>query len=218
MIAQADDTLPWLLFGGGVVIALCLVIGVVLYSRKAPATREFSFEQLIILVIVAVVFTPCTALIVAFLMTPAGPFRSGGTPPRRRPPPVMSRKRRQQIAAAEAEHMASVPQFVQCLRCGETNNAGLAACWKCGQSFVPEPVIVSAPPMIVAAPPRIVSDAGDATPIMPTPAAPDLGENQIKVRCKACGKRFSGTVAQLSSLKACPRCKAAPFDAETVSP
>lgn len=63
----------------------------------------------------------------------------------------------------------------------------------------------------------MVSDANDATPIMPTPAAPDVGAHEIKVRCKACGKRYSGTVAQIAGLKACPRCKASPFDAETVS-
>lgn len=150
------------------------------------------------------------ALLVA-LSRPDKRLQQGHAPaPPRRPPPVMTRRRRQELAAAEAERMASVPQFVQCLRCGETNNASLTACWKCGQSFLPEP------PQVVAAPPAV--DSGDATPIMPTPAAPDLGAHEIKVRCKACGKRYSGTVANIARMKACPRCKATPFDAETVSP
>jgi hypothetical protein len=121
-------------------------------------------------------------------------------------------QRRQRLRRRDA------PRFIICARCGERSNAELPACWKCGQSFVPEPAVVSAPPAIVAAPPSIVSDAGDATPIMPTPAALDLGTREIKVRCKDCGKRYSGTVEQIAALRACPRCKASPFDAVTAEP
>lgn len=198
---QPIYVIPW----GGIGFACGLVAAVVFANKGHGGKAAWAFIGSLLCPIIGL-FAVAHAI-----SEPDKRHSQGRAPaPPRRPPPVMTRRRRQELATAEAERMASVPQFVQCLRCGETNNASLTACWKCGQSFMPEP------PQVVEAPPAV--DSGDATPIMPTPAASDLGDNQIKVRCKACGKRYSGTVAQLASLKACPRCKAAPFDAVTVEP
>jgi hypothetical protein len=62
--------------------------------------------------------------------------------------------------------------------------------------------------------PRALEDF--EAPSSPAPPIVELGSKMIKVGCKSCGKRFSGTVAQIAKLKACPRCKAAPFASEPV--
>ncbi|MCA8917231.1 MAG: hypothetical protein KDB90_17705 [Planctomycetes bacterium] len=54
----------------------------------------------------------------------------------------------------------------------------------------------------------------DATPIMGTPVSSEAADVEIKVRCKACNKRYSGSAAKLSRLRSCPRCKASPFETE----
>lgn len=53
----------------------------------------------------------------------------------------------------------------------------------------------------------------DATPIAPTRLN---AAAEVKVRCKGCGKRFGGTAESIGGLKACPRCKVAPFDVEAI--
>jgi hypothetical protein len=88
--------------------------------------------------------------------------------------------------------------------------------------FVPTSPLIAVPPRAVSEPatptplerpPARNTEADpDATPIMPQPPVDAISDNEIKVRCKACGKKFGGKVADIAKLKACPRCKASPFE------
>ena len=53
----------------------------------------------------------------------------------------------------------------------------------------------------------------DETPVMPQRFNPAV---DVKVRCRGCGKRFAGTAESIGALRACPRCKAEPFDVEGI--
>jgi hypothetical protein len=145
--------------------------------------------------------------------------------PRHRPhsrPPMPGRGRRPELRQAA--------QFVTCNRCGQQNNASLSTCWNCDLSLHgdPEPIHGWAvPPRTVAVSPaatraRVPTPARDphsddphATPLLEHSSAPSLGSRLIKVRCKACQKKFSGTVALIAGLHACPNCNANPFDSES---
>jgi hypothetical protein len=134
------------------------------------------------------------------------------------------------------------PGFLLCPRCGQQANTALSACWNCKLPFQSAMVLPAQPagqvaPAPYAAPFRTPGQSGvdntsqadvsvgmsqfssapdvaDVTPILPTPAT--RGERLIKVRCNACGKRYSGSVAQIATLKACRRCNTAPFDGVTI--
>ncbi|MCC6572879.1 MAG: hypothetical protein IT462_03720 [Planctomycetes bacterium] len=136
---------------------------------------------------------------------------------------VVRPKKRKPPAAPETPAQA----FNTCPRCGQSNNVTLTACWNCKLPFSGEVVQVAAlpvaPPEVVEppsayAPETIGSGFGvtqavdDATPIMADEPASASDAKEIKVRCKACRKKFSGTAAKIGALKSCPRCKHSPFD------
>lgn len=83
-----------------------------------------------------------------------------------------------------------------------------------------DPTPVQPLPPVVAAPsqaqplPSLVNDP-DATPIMPMGRVAEPAVVEIKVRCKACGKKFGGLPRNIEALKVCPRCKASPFEYTT---
>lgn len=120
-------------------------------------------------------------------------------------------QQKRQIArlAKQAQQSAAPVGFVQCPRCGAQNGEAQSACWQCKLPFQTAEAEVVAAPAVVAPPPVSKPPA--------RPSAPSPTPTEIKVRCKACGKKFGGTVAQIASLKACPRCKATPFQSESAT-
>lgn len=112
------------------------------------------------------------------------------------------------------------PGQVRCPRCGSMNAAELRACWHCAFVFgmdappaIEGDVAADAPTPILPVEPVQVDN--DRTPILAMPAVVESPAN-IKVRCTACKKKFSGLPAELAALNACPRCKASPFLSERV--
>ncbi|MCA8914667.1 MAG: hypothetical protein KDB90_04575 [Planctomycetes bacterium] len=67
------------------------------------------------------------------------------------------------------------------------------------------------------APASPAADDPDATPLAPqTPVEGDVPV-EVKVRCRKCRKKFSGLARSINALAACPRCKASPFEFESLS-
>lgn len=56
----------------------------------------------------------------------------------------------------------------------------------------------------------------DSTPIVEqNPTV--VPTQEVKVRCKACNKKFSGAIDNIAALKSCPKCKASPFDCFSIT-
>jgi hypothetical protein len=179
----------------GTVVILCIgvavaYIGGLVLVWKFLEANGYSDDQISLLVLCGFVLSPLIAFFIAAAMTPAG---------RPRQAPVFMRRRRRLApvgALPMPDEAGLLPdEFVQCMCCGETNNATFNACWKCGSQFVghlPE----------VVAPPRL----GEREPI-----PKGLTGELRRVRCAACGERFSGSVISIAAERKCPFCKQDPF-------
>ena len=101
------------------------------------------------------------------------------------------------ISASRPYRTPPPPQQVRCPQCGNMNAAELVACWHCAFDLAG-----------VAAP----KDLGlpSFAEVAEEPDNPVLQE--MRIACRACGKRFAGRKGKIQLLKACPKCNAQPFD------
>lgn len=134
--------------------------------------------------------------------------------------------------------------FKKCSRCGQQNSDDLKECWNCQQEFtedetpdtgkvaIPAKITVPGKPATATkvtmpedntAMGRTAKQMSDETQKLPNrPAKPPAGGMQLaedvkfKVRCLDCQKTFNGTAAKLAKVRACPRCKSAPFRYEMI--
>ncbi len=126
--------------------------------------------------------------------------------------------------------LAATPQQtgqIRCHQCGSMNAEERRTCWHCGLDFYAEvsqqssgssyndeaTPIVGSVATVQNVEPRIDADATPIAPMEPVVSEP----TEIKVRCKACNKKFSGKPHHIRRLKKCPRCGVTPFESETVT-
>jgi hypothetical protein len=134
--------------------------------------------------------------------------------------------------------------FVTCAQCGQQNASDLAECWNCkkdlpveeadstpkvsipgkgslqGKEIPDTKVSIAATKVALPRANKQMTDETQKLPNRPGPAPkPSLatgGDVAFKVRCLNCGKSFGGTSTKLARVKACPKCKTAPFSYELI--